>query len=61
MNKLMTTFTPHRRLIAAVIGVVVALLGERAGVGANALIMAVITIISYIAGTAVEDATATRF
>jgi multisubunit Na+/H+ antiporter MnhE subunit len=60
MQRLTDTFTPHRRLIAAVIGVVVALLGERAGVGADALIMAVITIISYIAGTAVEDAARRR-
>lgn len=60
MNSLTTRVTSHRRLIAAVIGVVVAILGDRAGIGAEALTMAVVTIVSYIAGTAVEDATATR-
>lgn len=58
MKAITRTVTPHRRLIAAVIGVVVAILGDRAGVGVEALTMAVITIVSYIAGTAVEDATA---
>lgn len=60
MNTLTARVTSHRRLIAAVIGVVVAILGDRAGIGAEALTMSVITIVSYIAGTAVEDATATR-
>lgn len=60
MHTLTTRVTSHRRLIAAVVGVVVAILGDRAGVGVEALTMAVVTIVSYIAGTAVEDATATR-
>jgi hypothetical protein len=60
VNTLQTRVTSHRRLIAAGVGLAVALLGERAGIGAEALTLAVATIISYIAGTAVEDATATR-
>ena len=45
----------HRKLIAAVAGVAVALFGERAGVGAEALTLAIITVATYIAGASIED------
>ena len=40
----------------AVAAIVYALFGERAGIGSDALLAAILVIISYIFGTAVESA-----
>ena len=45
----------HKKLIAAGVGLLVALLGERAGIDADALTQAIVIIATYIFGSAVED------
>jgi hypothetical protein len=55
MNRLTIAIESRKKLIAALAGVIVAVLGDRAGVSGDALTLAVITIVSYITGTAIED------
>lgn len=50
----------HKKLIAALAGVAVAVFGDRFGVGADALTLAVVTIATYIFGSAVEDGLRSR-
>jgi hypothetical protein len=47
-----------RKFWAAVVGLAVALFGERAGVTADQLTLAIVVLASYILGTAIEDALA---
>lgn len=55
MNSLTAAFEVRKKLIAAIVGVIVAVLGDRAGVSGEALTLAVVTIVAYITGTALED------
>jgi hypothetical protein len=55
MNRLTIAIQDRKKFLAALLGVVIAVFGDRAGVDANALLLAVSTIIAYIAGTAIED------
>jgi len=55
MNRLTAAIESRKKLIAALLGVVVAVFGNRAGLDADALLLAVSTIIAYITGTAIED------
>ena len=55
MDKLYAAFEVRKKLLAAIVGVIVAVLGDRAGVSGEALTLAVVTIVSYILGTALED------
>lgn len=45
----------RKKFIAAIVGVAVAIFGTRAGVDADALTLAIVTIVSYILGTSIED------
>jgi len=55
VNRLTTAFEVRKKLLAAIVGVIIAVLGDRAGVSGEALTLAVVTIVSYILGTALED------
>lgn len=55
MNRLVIAVESRKKLIAALVGVIVAVLGDRAGVTGDALTLAVVVIVSYITGTAIED------
>lgn len=55
MNKFYIAIESRKKLIAALVGVVVAVLGDRAGVTGDALTLAIVVIVSYITGSAVED------
>lgn len=55
MNRLYIAVNSRKKLIAALVGVVVAVLGDRAGVTGDALTLAIVVIVSYITGSAVED------
>jgi cation transporter-like permease len=49
-----------RKFWALVVGIVVAVFGERAGVDPDALLGAIVTIVTYIIGTALEDGLSRR-
>ena len=55
MHTLTVAIENRKKLIAALAGVAVAIFGARAGVSEQALTLAVITIVGYITGTAIED------
>ena len=55
MNRLTIAIQDRKKFLAALLGVVIAVFGDRAGVSGEALTLAVVTIVSYILGTAVED------
>lgn len=44
-----------RKFWAAIVGLIVAVAGERAGMDAGQLTMAIVTVVTYILGTALED------
>jgi hypothetical protein len=44
-----------RKFYAALIGLVVVFVGDRAGVAPDALLNAVVVLVGYIVGTAIED------
>lgn len=50
-----TPIYKSRKFIAAVVGVIVAVAGDRAGIDQTALTLAVVSVISYITGVALED------
>lgn len=55
MNNKLITVLKSRKFWAAVIGVAVAIVGERAGIDAEQLTAGIIIIVTYILGTALED------
>lgn len=55
MQRLTIAIESRKKLIAALVGVIVAVLGDRAGVTGDALTLAVVVIVSYITGTALEE------
>jgi hypothetical protein len=54
MDKL-GTLLKSRKFYAALIGLVVVFVGDRAGVAPDALLNAVVVLVGYIVGTAIED------
>ena len=55
MESKLLALLKSRKFWAAVVGLVVAVLGERAGVDIEALVASVAVIAAYIIGTALED------
>lgn len=56
-NKLVQLFK-SRKFYAALIGMVVVFVGDRAGIAPESLLNAVVLIVGYIVGTAIDDKSA---
>jgi hypothetical protein len=54
MDKLAMVFK-SRKFYAALIGLIVVFVGDRAGIAPDALLNAVVVLVGYIVGTAIED------
>jgi hypothetical protein len=54
MDKLALLFR-SRKFYAALIGLIVVFVGDRAGIAPDALLNAVVVLVGYIVGTAIED------
>ena len=55
MNNIYTAIESRKKFIAALVGIAIAIFGERAGISADALTLAIVTIVGYITASAIED------
>jgi len=59
-NNKFLSLLKSRKFWAAIVGLIVALAGERAGIDAEALTGGVVVVVMYIIGTALEDGLSRR-
>lgn len=55
MDNKFSQMLKSRKFWAAVLGLVVVFVGDRAGIAPDALLNAVVVLVGYIVGTAIED------
>ena len=60
MNNKFLSLIKSRKFWAAIVALVLSVVGERAGIDAEALTGAIVTVVAYILGTALEDGLSRR-